>query len=388
MNPVVDILVACVVLLSIVCIGKLCNTVKICGVSLGCIWILFVGLLVGQTGIAINQEVSAIVKEYGLSIFIFEIGLEVGPKLLGKQNGKNWLISVLAIVLIVLGGFVAVIIGKIGDIDLFTLNGIMSGAVSNTPALGAAQLAAAAILGYVPDSIAQGYALAYPMGILGVFAIVLLVMGTNKESKESGVFSIEFHQNPNGIKRQVNGKDILMHIAIVVVGLILGRFIGKFTFTIGNLPAPFVLGNTAGTLFSAIILSVLIKHITCLQSCANKNDTICNLGLSLFIATVGLSSGAGLIEVLINGGYKWIVYGVVITLFPCLVILPIAKYAAHLSKEEVCGILVGATTNSPVFAYCAGESENPTEVSRTYACIYPVALLARVLLSQVFIFIV
>ena len=90
---------------------------------------------------------------------------------------------------------------------------------------------------------------------------------------------------------------------------------------------------------------------------------------------------------LLEGGYKWILYGAMITLVPCLAGCPIARHAAHLSKEEICGILTGATTNSPVFAYCEGESANPAEVSWTYVRIYPAALFARILMSQLFVFI-
>lgn len=390
MNPVFDILISCIAILIIVGIGKLCNRFKIFGVSFGCIWILFIGLLAGQIGISINQEVSTIVKDFSLSVFIFEIGLEVGPKIMGNRTSKSWLISILALSVIALGGFVAVVIGKMADIDLYTLNGIMSGAVSNTPALGAAQVTAATTLGNVPESIAQGYALAYPIGIIGVFAVVLLVKGTNNTPDK--VFDIPTNTNicSNSIDnpRKKAARHLLAHFAIVVAGVLLGRLVGTISFNIGNLPAPFVLGNTAGTLFSAIAISLALKNVTSIGRLIEKDDAFCNMGLSLFIATVGLSSGAGFVAVLMSGGYKWVIYGALITLVPCLLILPIAKYVAHLSIEEVCGILTGATTNSPVFAYCAGESANPTEVTRTYACIYPAALLSRILLSQIFVFII
>lgn len=390
MSRVSQILFAGIALLIIVWLGRLCNRIRFGNITLGCVWTLLIGLLAGQIGVHIDPKISGLVKEFGLSFFIFEIGLEVGPRLFKYKTNKGCLIFLLALSVVALGGFVTFIIGKFTDVDIYTLSGIMSGAVSNTPALGAAQMAAESILGSAPETIAQGYAIAYPMGIFGVLAAVLIVLGANSNSDNSMTKAISVtgcRKNNVTKKALFSTERFIIHIVFVVGGILFGRVLGSLAFHIGRMPAPFMLGNTGGTLISAVVFSFISRGIGLKTSLTKRNTTICNIGLSFFIAAMGLSSGAGFISVFMSGGYKWMFYGAMITLIPCFLIMPIAKYCAHLSKEEVCGILTGATTNSPVFAYCEGVSLNSSEISRTYAFIYPAALFARIFISQLFVFI-
>ena len=287
MNRFLEILVAGTILLVIVGLGRLCDRIRIGHISFGCVWILFIGLVAGQMGIAIDPVFSGAVKDYGLSIFLFEIGLEVGPKLFESRSSNGWLITVLALLVVILGGIVAFIIGKMTDVDIYTLNGIMSGAVSNTPALGAAQMAAATVLGTAPDTIAQGYALAYPMGIIGVFASVLLVLGPpgNAGAAKTNLVLAEEGRNLPG-KPSFKHWGMAAHLVLVAAGVLAGRLIGGFSFRIGRLPAPFVLGNAGGTLISAIVVSLLAKGVA-LPVAADKNEALSRLGLSFFMAAIG-----------------------------------------------------------------------------------------------------
>ena len=148
-------------------IGKM----KVAGVSLGVTFVLFVGILMGHFGYTVDGDVLKFVREFGLILFIFSIGLQVGPGFFSSFKKGGMRLNFLAVLVIVLN--VAIVLGIyfFGNVkDISALVGVMSGAVTNTPGLAAAQQAVS-VMADGPEKanlMASGYAAAYPLGVVGI----------------------------------------------------------------------------------------------------------------------------------------------------------------------------------------------------------------------------
>ncbi len=163
------------ILAATIALGTLLGKIKIGGISLGVTWILFVGIAFGHFGMGIDPKVLGFVKEFGLILFIYSVGLQVGPGFFAslKQNGIR--LNVMALCVLLLGIGVTLAIGAISGTSLITMTGILSGAVTNTPSLGSAQQTFLETTGANDPSIALGYAVAYPLGVIGlILALVLM----------------------------------------------------------------------------------------------------------------------------------------------------------------------------------------------------------------------
>ncbi|MCR5745887.1 MAG: putative transporter [Bacteroidales bacterium] len=163
------------ILAATIALGTLLGKIKIGGISLGVTWILFVGIAFGHFGMGIDPKVLGFVKEFGLILFIYSVGLQVGPGFFAslKQNGIR--LNVMALCVLLLGIGVTLAIGAISGTSLITMTGILSGAVTNTPSLGSAQQTFLETTGANEPSIALGYAVAYPLGVIGlILALVLM----------------------------------------------------------------------------------------------------------------------------------------------------------------------------------------------------------------------
>ena len=151
---------AIVVLSLTISVGLLLGRIKFWGISLGTAFILFVGILFGQLGLSIDPTINSFFKDFGLAIFVYSIGLEVGPSFFSNLKSKGAKLNVLAAIGASLAALVTVALFYITDIPMQTLVGVMSGAVTNTPGLAAAQQTYQDITGVADQSIAQGYAVA------------------------------------------------------------------------------------------------------------------------------------------------------------------------------------------------------------------------------------
>ena len=163
------------ILAATIALGTLLGKIKIGGISLGVTWILFVGIALGHFGMGIDPKVLGFVKEFGLILFIYSVGLQVGPGFFAslKQNGIR--LNVMALCVLLLGIGVTLAIAAISGTSLITMTGILSGAVTNTPSLGSAQQTFLETTGANDPSIALGYAVAYPLGVIGlILALVLM----------------------------------------------------------------------------------------------------------------------------------------------------------------------------------------------------------------------
>ena len=163
------------ILAATIALGTLLGKVKLGGITLGVTWILFVGIAFGHFKMGIDPKVLGFVKEFGLILFIYSVGMQVGPGFFSslKQNGLK--LNAMSIGVILIGILTTCLIAAASGTSLITLTGVMSGAVTNTPALGSAQQTYLDTMGANEPSIALGYAVAYPLGVIGlILALILL----------------------------------------------------------------------------------------------------------------------------------------------------------------------------------------------------------------------
>lgn len=163
------------VLSLVIALGIVLSKIKIRGISFGVTWILFVGIAAGHFGMSIDHDTLHFIKEFGLILFVYSIGLQVGPGFFSsfKEGGVKLVACAASVVL--LGGATTYIIHLVTGTPLPTMVGIMSGAVTNTPGLGAAQQAYADATGINDESVALGYAVAYPLGVVGIIFSMIAV---------------------------------------------------------------------------------------------------------------------------------------------------------------------------------------------------------------------
>lgn len=176
-------------------IGKL----KVCGVSLGVTFVLFVGILMGHFGYTVDANVLKFVREFGLILFIFAIGLQVGPGFFSSFKKGGVRLNGLAVLAIALNVVIVLGIYFFGNIkDISALVGVMSGAVTNTPGLAAAQQTVSQMTQSPEQAnlMAQGYAAAYPLGVIGIIAAMFVIKGIFKIKTENEIKEIENdHEN-------------------------------------------------------------------------------------------------------------------------------------------------------------------------------------------------
>ena len=168
-------------------LGKL----KILGVSLGVTFVLFVGIVMGEFGYIVDEHILKFVREFGLILFIFSIGLQVGPGFFASFKHGGVVMNGLAVLSVALSVGIAVLIFFCGNItDKSALVGVMSGAITNTPGLAAAQQAVSQMTDGAAEAniMAQGYAAAYPLGVVGIILAMFII---------KGIFSIKV---PNEVK--------------------------------------------------------------------------------------------------------------------------------------------------------------------------------------------
>ena len=158
-----------------IAIGIALGKIKIAGISLGITWILFVGIALGSFGMQIDPTIVAFIKEFGLILFVYSVGMQVGPSFFSsfKQGGMRLVGIASAIVL--LGVVTAYVIHLVTGTPISTMVGVLSGAVTNTPGLGAAQQAYTDSTGLNDPTIAMGYATAYPLGVVGIIISIVLL---------------------------------------------------------------------------------------------------------------------------------------------------------------------------------------------------------------------
>ena len=166
-----SILLLSVVIAAGIQLGK----IKVFGISLGITLVLFVGILLGHFGLTIDHSVLHFFKEFGLILFVYSVGMQVGPGFFESFRQGGITLNMLACGIVFLGVTIALAIHFITGIPVPTMVGILSGAVTNTPGLGAAQQAYSDMYGVANNTIALGYAVAYPLGVVGIILAIILI---------------------------------------------------------------------------------------------------------------------------------------------------------------------------------------------------------------------
>lgn len=528
----------------VIAFGIMLGKVKIAGISLGVTWILFVGIVFGHFNLSLNEHLLHFLKEFGLILFVYSIGLQVGPGFFSAFKKGGFTLNILAVTSVSLSVAVAIVLYLVTDTPITTIVGILSGAVTNTPGLGAAQQANSDLNGIDAPEIAMGYAVAYPLGVIGaILALqslkyILKINTTTEEAEaEKGMGHLqeltvrpvsleiinkaidnktiknihplvnrkfvisrirdqhgkqelvnsdtELHlgdqilviSNPKDIeaitvffgkqidvkweeedsnlvsrrilitKPELNGKTLsqlrirrnfgasitrvnrsgvdlvaapnlqlqmgdrvtvvgselavshaekilgnslkrLNHpnLIPIFIGIALGCILGSIPFMLPGIPQPLKLGLAGGPLIISILISRFGPHYKLITyTTMSANLMVREIGISLFLACVGLGAGKGFIETIVNeGGYMWIGYGAIITIFPLLLTGLIGRYGCKLNYYTLIGILSGANTNPPALAY-SNEQTSCDAPAVGYATVYPLAMFLRVLSAQLLI---
>ena len=533
------------VLAVVIVLGVALSRIKVAGISIGTTWILFVGIAVSHFGMTIDADTLHFIKEFGLILFVFSIGLQVGPGFFSsfKQGGLRMVAC--AATVVALGGVVTYLIHIITGTPMTTMVGVMSGAITNTPGLGAAQQAYIDSTGINDPTIALGYAVAYPLGVVGVIlSLVALRFLTRVDFAEENKaleamraeqtnvvrLSVEFTNGaleghtiahmrelvnrqfvisrimqPDGTisiadgnsllkmgerlrvicspedseavvaflgqqiemskeewgatpdsqhslvsrrivitKSEINGKkfsdlrlrtkyginitrvnragidlipyqgmELQMGDRVMVVGderaidqvaEVLGNSTKKlrepqlltifFGIALGvvlgsmplmHIPQPVKLGLAGGPLIVAILIGRFGPHFHLVTyTTMSANLMLREIGLAMFLAGVGIGAGDGFVEAIVNGGYRWIGYGVIITMLPLLVVGLVARLKMKMNYYTLIGMLSGSSTNPTALGYANTLAGNDMP-SLSYATVYPVVMFLRVLVAQLLI---
>ncbi len=192
----------------VIAIGVILGKVKIFGISLGATFVLFCGILIGHLGVTVDAATLRFIQEFGLILFIFSIGLQVGPSFFSSFKHEGVQLNGIAMLIIALNMVVAFSIYFIaGNISITDLVGVMSGAVTNTPGLGAAQQALIETVGDnagdLNESMSLGYAAAYPLGIIGIILSMVLLKVFFKINVEKEAEAIERDKEDSQLKPHV-----------------------------------------------------------------------------------------------------------------------------------------------------------------------------------------
>ena len=536
-------------------IGIYLGRFKIKGVSIGATWILFVGIIVSHFGLRADPEMLHFIKEFGLILLVFSIGLQVGPGFFHSLKSGGVKMNILALVNVLLAVAVTWGISAIAGVDLKTMVGVMSGAVTNTPGLGAAQqtyIDVATAGGMDPmaaskaaSGLASGYAVTYPFGVIGV--ILVLIIGkslfkidpakelSDLEAKEEDVpharrmhLAVEnpaiFGKKLYDILREFDGdyvvsrimkgneiifasgdtvleegdkvlvvtdqhevdklrilfgQEVPMHLedwdrldhhlvtrrltvtkssltgkklkdlhireafgvnvtrvirsgvelvarpdlylqmgdALICIGaeenikrvaekvgntsgaldkpnlvpiflgIVVGIIFGSLPIRFPGIPQAIKLGLAGGPLIIAILLGHFgPKFKITTYTTLSANLMIREIGISLFLAAVGLGAGENFVSSIVDGGYWWILYGALITLIPVMLTFIIARLVGRLNFYQILGLISGSCCNPPALAFAQGMygSDYP---SVNYATVYPLSMFLRVLVAQLLILI-
>jgi len=220
----------------VIAAGIFIGKVRIGGVSLGVTFVLFVGILMGHFGYTVDGNILKFVREFGLILFIFAIGLQVGPGFFSSFKKGGITLNLLAVLGIALNVLIVVCIYFFGNIhDISALVGVMSGAVTNTPGLAAAQQTISQITNS-PDQanvMAQGYAAAYPLGVIGIILSMFIVKAVFRINVNDEIKEIEEEHSSSQLKpdildirvtnKLIEGKTLLELHDVITCNFVVSR---------------------------------------------------------------------------------------------------------------------------------------------------------------------
>ena len=192
----------------VIAAGILLGKIKFGGVSLGVTFVLFVGILLGQFGYTADANVIKFLREFGLILFIFAIGLQVGPAFFSSFKEGGIRLNMLAVLGVALNVAIVLAIYYITD-DNTTMDqlvGVMSGAVTNTPGLAAAQQTVGAP--EAVDTMARGYAAAYPLGVVGIILAMFIIKWTFRIKVDDEIAAINKEREESQLKPYITSFEV------------------------------------------------------------------------------------------------------------------------------------------------------------------------------------
>ena len=381
-------------------LGLVLGAVHVRGVRLGVAGVLFSGLLFGHFGASIAPPALEFARDFGLILFVYAIGIEVGPGFAASVRRHGLPLNLLAAGTVALGAALAVLISRAAGIDIPVAVGMFSGATTNTPSLGAAQAALSEMPGHT-DSMGQlpglGYAVSYPFGLLGVILSVAVTRGFFRNRPDPRLAAVVSEragqsqadqQSSSRSEAEAAGTERpeSLQVLPVFIGIVFGVLLGSIPVHMAGLPAPLKLGMAGGPLVAAIILGA-IGRIGPLnwQMPPEVDAAFREIGIALFLSCVGVRSGGRFVETLLHGGgLYWMAWATLITLIPVAVAALLAGVVLRLNYPAVCGLLTGSMTNPAglAFAHSLTHSE---ETTAAYATVYPLTMLLRVIAAQLIV---
>ena len=259
--------------------------------------------------------------------------------------------------------------------------GLMTGALTSTPGLAAAQGAA----GELSAQAAIGYAIAYPFGVVGVVLFVQLMPKLLKTDMKKEVENLEAAAGVNvrafeGRTFKLDAAGFFSFSVVIVLGYLLGSI--EIPLGGGENPPVFALGTTGGPLLVGLLFGHL-GHIGPIDLTLKKSalETFRELGLMLFLIGAGTEGGAGFVETLRQEGAMLFVYGALMTLLPMIVGYFVAAKMLKLSLLNNLGSITGGMTSTPALGTLISVA-GTDDVASAYAATYPIALVSVVLASQ------
>lgn len=406
------------VVFTVILLGFAFGRITVKGVSLGDAGVFIVALLFGALFFAVDETGAllfdgsstpydftsglSIIESLGLILFVTSVGYIAGPKFFGnfKRNFKSYVL--LGLIIILSAGVSAVGCVGLGEVIGYGSNietqdgfvamiaGLLSGALTSTPAFAAAK---ATVAPEYTSLVTVGNGIAYIFGVIGVVLFVQLIpkiTKANMEEERAKLTSQNTSAKEDG-KKAGNSKKLFVIDKMGIAGFALAAVLGTI---IGQIKIPLSGDGFSGTCFSltttggCLLMGLILGHFGKIGrvSIMPEQSTLKlfrGLGLVLFLVGAGLPGGA---EFVANFDPMYFVYGIIMTILPLIIGFLFAKYILKLSLLNNLGSLTGGMTSTPALGTLISTSKTE-DVAAAYAATYPIALIAVVLVSQFLIII-
>ena len=365
-------------------LGLLLGKIKIAHVSLGITWVLFVGIAFSACGITLNAEMLHVIKEFGLILFVVAVGLQVGPGFFRSFKKGGLAMNLMALVNVGLGVLITVIIAKVAKQDLADMAGVYTGAITNTPGLSAAQQAVTD-LGFEggADRLAAGYAVAYPLAVVGMIMTCILLRPKNLATEPTTLSETTLNPQLSTLNSKKSGILLIPIFIIIALGII----IGSIPIPVG-MKAPIKLGLAGGPLVVAIIGGWLGVKKGWFNTDFTEGQGIHMLrevGIALFLAGVGLGAGGKFVET-VQMHYMWVIYGVIITIVPPILVTLFGRLVLKMNYYTLMGFIGGSHTDPPTLAFANTVAPEGCKLPNMgYATVYPLTMFLRIFTAQLLV---
>ena len=373
-------------------VGYLLGTVSVKGISLGTAGVLLAAIIygiiaskvpsfyIGEREIALFSDALksrfSFVSSLGTAMFVTSVGLIAGPKFFRSLNRKFLVYILMGLIIIGCGALITVAFTLIDpNLRPEMAVGLMTGALTSTPGLSAAQ----EVAGDAGDLVTTGYGIAYLFGVLGVVFFVqlmpkILKVNVEEEVKRFSAADTVILTDKDIELRKVDPIGFFPFALAVTLGCVIGAI---------KVPGiNFSLGNSGGCLLAGLIVGHFghMGHID-LRIFKNTLNFLRELGLALFLIGAGVPGGVNFIS---NIRLSYFLYGVVITLVPMILGYFIAKKVFKVDLFNALGSITGGMTSTPALGALI-HTAGTDDVAASYAATYPIALVCVVLAAKIII---